>query len=112
MAHADSASFRSSMAICKACDASLLDKKGNRKALVGDAAGAPAVYTVLFQFLSKECPSYQHSQYHQYLGEEPAFVCKSCFSLMKKFGEMKADLERVKLKVAESFKAGPFFARP
>jgi len=40
--------------------ASLLSKKGNRKGSVGDAAGVPAVYTVLFEFLSEECPSYQY----------------------------------------------------
>ena len=42
---------------CKACRALLEEKKGHRKKLVGDAAGARAVHSILFEFLSEECPS-------------------------------------------------------
>ena len=38
---------------CKACRAPLEEKKGDRKKLVGDTAGARAVYSILFEFLSE-----------------------------------------------------------
>ena len=54
----------------------LQERKGDQKRLVDDAAGACAIYSILFQFLTEECLSYQHSSasYHQYLSKEPAFV--------------------------------------
>ena len=100
----NSASDRGTMAdLCKACGESLSEKKGDRKSLTGDAAGVRSVYGILMLFLTEGCPRYQPSVYHEYLSKEPAFVCKSCFNLLKKYSDMRDNLERMRSRITRDF---------
>lgn len=89
--------------LCKACGVSLSEKKGDRTSLTGDAAGVRSVYGILMLFLTEGCPRYQQSVYHEYLSKEPAFVCKSCFNLLKKYSNMRDNLEGMRSKITRDF---------
>ena len=96
---------RSAMAIlCIACGGSLSDKKGDRRSLTGDAAGVHSVYNILLLFLTEECPHYRQSTYHEHISREPAFVCRSCFNLVKKYSDVREILEGVKSRITREFK--------
>ena len=89
--------------LCKACGESLSEKKGDRRSLTGEVAGVRSVYGILMLFLTEGCPQYQPSVYHEYLSKEPAFVCKSCFNLLKKYSDMRDNLERMRSKITRDF---------
>ena len=89
--------------LCKTCGVSLLEKKGDRRSLTGDAAGVRSVYDILMLFLTNGCPRYQQNLYHEYLSKVPAFVCKSCFNLLKKYSDMRDNLEGVRSKITRDF---------
>ena len=89
--------------LCKACGVSLSEKKGDWKSLTGDAAGVHSVCSILILLLTEGCPRYQQSIYHEYLSKEPAFVCKSCFNLLRKYSNMRDNLEAMRSKITRDF---------
>ena len=84
---------------CKVCGVSLSEKKGDRRSLTGDAAGVRSVYNILLLFLTEECPHYQQSAYHEHLSK-----VRSCFNLMKKYSDVRENLEGVKSRITREFK--------
>ena len=62
-----------------------------------------SVYGILMLFLTEGCPRYQPSVYHEYLSKEPVFVCKSCFNLLKKYSDIRDNLERMRSKITRDF---------
>ncbi len=50
----------------------------------------------MFDGLTEKYPGRSSSGIHSYLSAEPALVCKSCFSVFKKFSELKTDVQRLK----------------
>ena len=62
------------------------------------------MYNILLLFLTEECPHYRQSAFHEHLSKEPAFVCRSCFTLMKKYSDLRENLEGVKSRITREFK--------
>ncbi len=88
---------------CKVCSCDLSPEKSERRKLQGNAAGIKGVYTALFDGLIEKYPGRSSSSIQSYLSAEPAFVCKSCFSVFKKFSELKADVQRLKANLWTAF---------
>ena len=69
------------MLFCKVCSLELTSDKRTRLKLKGNAVGINDVFSELFDSLMKKYTDYPFSSFHSYLSDEPAFVCKSCFSV-------------------------------
>ena len=69
------------MLFCKVCSLELSSDKHTRLKLKGNAVGINDVCSELFDSLMKKYADHPFSIFHSYLSDEPAFVCKSCFSV-------------------------------
>ena len=69
------------MLFCKVCSLELTSNKRTRLKLKGNAVGINDVCSELFDSLMKKYTDHPFSSFHSYLSDEPAFVCKSCFSV-------------------------------
>lgn len=88
---------------CKVCSTD--PAKGDRRSLVGAAVGVKAVYATLFDSIHEACPDHPASEIHKYLGSEPSFVCKGCFTMFKKYSEIKEQVDKLKKKLEVSYSA-------
>ena len=75
--------------ICKIC--SSLDSKGDRKRLHGTATDTSDVYAAVIELFCEMHPNGTGREFHRYLAE-PAFMCKSCFNMVRRCLEMKKKL--------------------
>ena len=69
------------MVFCKVYSVELTSDRRTRLKLKGNAAGINNVYSELFDSLTKKYADHPFFSFHRYLSDEPAFVCKSCFSV-------------------------------
>ena len=69
------------MLFCKVCSLELTSDRRTRLKLKGNAVGINNVCSELFDSLMKKYADHPFSSFHSYLSDEPAFVCKSCFSV-------------------------------
>ena len=69
------------MLFCKVCSLELNSDRRTRLKLKGNAVGINDVCSELFDSLMKKYADHPFSSFHSYLSDEPAFVCKSCFSV-------------------------------
>ena len=69
------------MLFCKVCSLELTSDRRTRLKLKGNAIGINDVCSELFDSLMKKYEDHPFSSFHSYLSDEPAFVCKSCFSV-------------------------------
>ena len=69
------------MLFCNVCSVELTSDRRTRLKLKGNAVGINDVCSELFDSLMKKYADIQFSSFHSYFSDEPAFVCKSCFSV-------------------------------
>ena len=69
------------MLFCNVCSVELTSDRRTRLKLKGNAVGINDVCSELFDSLMKMYVDIQFSSFHSYFSDEPAFVCKSCFSV-------------------------------
>ena len=80
------------------------EKRHERVRLDRGAADVVAVYGVLVDYLSQECSLFSQDQFHVFLNREPV-VCRSCFRLLKKYSDIRTELEAVKVSISRAFLA-------
>lgn len=90
--------------VCKICGCNVASIRGERRSLVGKAAGVSAVYSSLFDSLHEEY-SVAAAEIHQYLTSQPTFTCKSCFTTFKKYTEVRDEIVKLKTKLCTGFEA-------
>ena len=88
---------------CKVCSTD--PAKGDRRSLLGTAVRVNAVYATLFDSIHEACPDHPASDIHKYLRSEPSLVCKGCFTLFKKYSELKEQVDKLKKKLQVSYSA-------
>ena len=91
------------MAFCKVCSDDISSDRRGRFKLKGNAAGINEVYSELLDSLLEKYADHPSSSLHNYLSKEPAFVCKACFVVFKKYCEMKASIQSLKQKLQSSY---------
>lgn len=91
------------MAFCKVCSEDISSDRRARLKLKGTAAGVDVVYSELFDSLLESYADHPFSSLHNYLSKEPAFVCKACFGVFKKYCDVKASLQSLKQKLQSSY---------
>ena len=91
------------MELYKVCSVGISADRRARLKLKGDAAGTKGVYLELFDSLMEKYSEYPTSSLHSYLTDEPAFVCKSCFAVYKKYHDVKASIQCLNEKLWSSY---------
>ena len=91
------------MAFCKVCSEDISSDRRARIKLKGNAAGVDVVYSELFDSLLEKYADHPFSTLHNYLSEEPAFVCKACFTVFKKYCDVKTSVQNLKHKLNASY---------
>lgn len=91
------------MALCKVCSVDLSSDRRTRLKLKGNATGVNIVYSELFDSLVDSYADHPFSSLHSYLSDEPAYVCKSCFGVFKKYCDVKVTIESLKEKLKSSY---------
>jgi len=91
--------------LCKVCSTDLGSAKGERRNLLGKAAGINTVYATLFDAIHQACPDDPAAEIHKYLGSETSFVCRGCFTVFKKYSELKEELDDLMRKLKVSYTA-------
>ena len=88
---------------CKVCSTD--PAEGDRRRLLGTAVRVNAVYVTLFDSIHEACPDHPASDIHKYFGSDPSFVCKGCFTVFKKYSELKEQVDKLKKKLQVSYSA-------
>ena len=91
------------MAVCKVCSKDISSDRRARFKLKGNASGVNVVYSELFDSLLESYSNHPFSRLHNYLSDEPAFVCKACFVVFKKYCDVKASIQSLKQKLQSSY---------
>ena len=84
------------------CRVDLSSDRRARLKLKGNAVGVNVVYSELFDSLMDTYTEYPISSLPNYLSNEPAFVCKSCFAVFKRYCDVKASIQSLKEKLLSS----------
>ena len=88
--------------MCKICTADLTSAAGERRSIAGKAVGARAVYMTVYDCLKEKHPD-SPAAVHQYIASEPAFLCKRCFTVFKKYSDIRDELTALKEKLHSAF---------
>ena len=91
---------RTIMAFYKVCSE---DIRRARLKLKVNADVVNVVYSELFDSLLESYADHPFSSWHNYLSDEPAFVCKACFVVFKNYCDVKASIQSLKQKLQSSY---------
>ena len=91
--------------VCKVCAAGV-GIKFCRRNLVGRADGVREVYGLLLDTLVASCSRPERlAAAHGFLSADPAFLCKGCFTTLKKFCDLGPQVKDLKRKILCTFTA-------
>ena len=84
--------------LCKAaCGRNLADDAKDRRLLNGKQ------YTALFTIVTASSPSLPASLVHTNLATSPSYVCKSCYSVLTKYGNIAKEIKDMQQCFQDSF---------
>ena len=84
--------------LCKAaCGKDLAGKARDRRLLGG------AEYDALFSLVTLSCPSLSTGQVHTVLAKSPSYVCKSCHSVLTKYGRIAKEIADMQQRLKGTF---------
>ena len=83
--------------LCKACGRNLADDAKERRPLTGKQ------YNALHTIVAASSPSLPASLVHTNLAKSPSYVCKSCYSVLTKYGNIAKEIEDMQQRFQDSF---------
>ena len=82
--------------LCKACGRNLADDAKERRPLTGKQ------YNALHTIVTASSPSLPASLVHTNLAKSPSYVCKSCYSVLTKYGNIAKEIEDMQQRFQDS----------